>query len=552
MIAVEELAGAPVLASVPPEDLGRIARAAGDVRLASGEYAVHEGDERALFLVLAGRIEVTKVIDGIERVIGARAPGQIFGEVPIIFGTTFQGSYRATEPTRVASIAARDFHALAAANPVVLTRVAALASERIGGLRGIATAPPRTRGVMLGLRADAKARALSTFLARNQISHDWVAADAPDRATRWPGPPVDDDELPVIVCDDGVVLRQASCRDAAEHLGLQTRPRDRVYDVVIVGGGPAGLAAGVYGASEGLCTLIVEREAPGGQAETSSRIENYLGFPTGVSGDELARRALQQATRLGAEIAVTRSAVSIDPATMAITLDGDERVRARTVVLATGVAWRRLATDGFERLLGKGVYYGASRSEASSTQGRDIHLIGAGNSAGQAALFFASHARNVTLVVRGTGLEKSMSHYLVEQIRSKPNIGVELGTEVTAAHGDKELSAIDLLDRSTESVRRVDCGGVFVFIGADAETGWLPESIARDDRGYVCTGEALAKSGHWPLERDPYLLETSVPGIFACGDVRASPIKRVAAAVGEGSMSIAFVHQFLARHGDTR
>jgi len=434
----------------------------------------------------------------------------------------------------------------------VLTRVAALASERIGGLRGIATAPPRTRGVMLGLRADAKARALSTFLARNQISHDWVAADAPDRATRWPGPPVDDDELPVIVCDDGVVLRQASCRDAAEHLGLQTRPRDRVYDVVIVGGGPAGLAAGVYGASEGLCTLIVEREAPGGQAETSSRIENYLGFPTGVSGDELARRALQQATRLGAEIAVTRSAVSIDPATMAITLDGDERVRARTVVLATGVAWRRLATDGFERLLGKGVYYGASRSEASSTQGRDIHLIGAGNSAGQAALFFASHARSVTLVVRGTGLEKSMSHYLIEQIRSKPNIRVELGSEVTAAHGDKELSAIDLVDRSSASVRRVDCGGVFVFIGADAETGWLPESIGRDDRGYVCTGEVVAKSGCWPLQRDPYLLETSVPGIFACGDVRSSPVKRVAAAVGEGSMSIAFVHQFLARQGDKR
>jgi thioredoxin reductase (NADPH) len=552
MIAVEELAGAPVLAAVPAEDLARVARAAGDVRLASGEYAVHEGDERALFLVLAGRIEVTKVIDGIERVIGARAPGQIFGEVPIIFGTTFQGSYRATEPTRVASIASRDFHALAAANPEVLTRVAALASERIGGLRGIATAPPRTRGVMLGQRGDARARALSIFLTRNQISHDWIAADALDRAARWPGPPVGDDEMPVLVCDDGKVLRRATCRDAAEQLGLQTRPRDRVYDVVIVGGGPAGLAAGVYGASEGLGTLIVEREAPGGQAETSSRIENYLGFPTGVSGDELARRALQQATRLGAEIAVTRSAVSIDPATMAITLDGDERVRARTIVLATGVAWRRLGTDGFERLLGKGVYYGASRSEASSTQGRDIHLIGAGNSAAQAALFFASHARSVTLVVRGAGLEESMSYYLIEQIRAKPNIRVALGSEVTAAHGDKELSAIDLLDRSTASVRRVDCGGVFVFIGADAETGWLPESIARDDRGYVCTGEALAKSGHWPLERDPYLLETSVPGIFACGDVRASPIKRVAAAVGEGSMSIAFVHQFLARHGDTR
>src|SRR6516225_9642261 len=212
MIVVEDLAVVPILSRVALDDLARVAHAAGDVRLAAGEYAAHEGDERSLFVVLSGLIEVTKIIEGIERVIGKRAPGQIFGEVPIIFGTPFQGSYRATEPTRVASIAARDFHALAAANPDVLTRVAALASERIGGLRGIATAPPRPRGVMLGLRADAKARALSTFLARNQISHDWVAADAPDRATRWPGPPVDDDELPVIVCDDGVVLRQASCR----------------------------------------------------------------------------------------------------------------------------------------------------------------------------------------------------------------------------------------------------------------------------------------------------------------------------------------------------
>jgi thioredoxin reductase (NADPH) len=550
MIAVDELAAAPVFAAVPRERLEHVARGAGDVRLAPGEYAVHEGDERALFVVLEGRIEVTKLIDGIERVIGARAPGQIFGEVPITFGTPFQGSYRATVPTRVASIAARDFHALAAADPDVLTKVAALASERIGGLRGIATTPPKARAVMLGPRTDDRVRTLSTFLGRNQISYEWIAPDAPDRATRWPGPAVGDDELPALVCNDGELLRRATCRDVAEHLGLQTRPGTGVYDAVIVGGGPAGLAAGVYGASEGLRTLIVEREAPGGQAETSSRIENYLGFPTGVSGGELARRALQQATRLGAEIAVTRSAVAIDAHTMSIALDGAERVQARTIVLATGVAWRRLATQGFERLLGKGVHYGASRSEAASTQGRDIHLIGAGNSAGQAALFFANHARSVTLVVRAGDLERSMSHYLVEQIRGKPNIHVALGTEVTAAHGDKELSAVDLLDRASGSVQRVGCGGVFVFIGADAETGWLPDAIARDDRGYVCTGETVAKSGRWRLPRDPYLLETSVPGIFACGDVRSSPVKRVAAAVGEGSMSIAFVHQFLRSGGN--
>jgi thioredoxin reductase (NADPH) len=547
MVVAEELAAVPVLASVAADDLARLARAAGDVHLATGEYAVHEGGERALFVVLSGRIEVTKAIDGIERVIGARAPGQIFGEVPITFGTPFQGSYRATEPTRVMHIAARDYHVLAATNPQVQQQVAVLASERIGGLRGIATAPPRSRAVMLAQRWDDAARELCRFLGRNQISNEWVTPDDPDRATRWPGPALADDELPALVCDDGTLLRRASCRDVAERLGLQTRPRAEAYDTVIVGGGPAGLAAAVYGASEGLSTLVIEREAPGGQAETSSRIENYLGFPTGVSGGELARRALQQAARLGAEIAVTRSALAIDPDTMALTLDGGERVQARTIILATGVSWRRLATDGFERLLGKGVYYGASRSEAAATQGQDIHLIGGGNSAGQAALFFASHARSVTMVVRGSGLEHSMSRYLIEQVRRKPNIRVLPGCEVKAAHGDKLLSAIDLLDRATGVVERVSCGGVFVFIGADAETEWLPEAITRDARGYVLTGDAVARSGRWSRQRDPYLLETSVPGIFACGDLRSSPVKRVAAAVGEGSMSIAFVHQFLAQ-----
>jgi thioredoxin reductase (NADPH) len=546
MIALEDLPAIAAFASVPPEGMSRLAQAAGDVRLGAGDYAVHEGDERSLFVVLVGRVEVTKVIDGIERVIGARAPGQIFGEVPITFGTPYQGSYRATEPTRLMHISARQFHTLAAAHPEVLTQVAAIASERIGGLRGIATAPPKARAVMLGHAHDDTVRELRSFLGRNQISYDWIKPDAPDRNARWPGLPVTDDDLPALMCDDGALLRHATTRDIAEHLGLQTRPRSAEYDTVIIGGGPAGLAAAVYGASEGLRTLVIEREAPGGQAETSSRIENYLGFPTGVSGDELARRALQQTSRLGAEIAVTRTAVGIDPATKVITLDGGERVTARTIILATGVSWRRLRTEGFERLLGKGVFYGASRSEAGTTQGKDIHLIGAGNSAGQAAMFFANHARTVTLVVRGDALEKSMSHYLFEQLRGKPNIQLALRSEVLAAHGDKMIAAVDLADRASGATQRVDSGGVFVFIGADAETGWMPAAIERDDRGYVRTGEAVARSARWQTPRDPYLLETSVPGIFACGDVRASPVKRVAAAVGEGSMAIAFVHQFLA------
>ena len=243
--------------------------------------------------------------------------------------------------------------------------------------------------------------------------------------------------------------------------------------------------------------------------------------------------------------------VGLDPAAREVLLDEGDVVKAKTLILATGVAWRRLAIDGLDRLIGKGVYYGASRSEASSTHGHDVHLIGAGNSAGQAALAFATHARKVTLVVRGESLESSMSHYLIEQLRTKSNIEVLPGAQVQAVHGDTHLTAIDIHDKASKQVRRHDCGGLFIFIGADAETEWLPADIALNPRGYVMTGDDLKKAGRWSHGRDPYLLETSVPGVFACGDVRLSPVKRVASAVGEGSMAIAFVHQYLAQAGQS-
>jgi thioredoxin reductase (NADPH) len=345
---------------------------------------------------------------------------------------------------------------------------------------------------------------------------------------------------------DGAILVRPRPREFAARLGLQTTPQFKEYDTVIIGGGPAGLAAAVYGASEGLRTIVVEQEAPGGQAETSSRIENYLGFPSGISGSELASRAHRQAKRLGAEILVARKIVRIDPHARRIVLDNEEELNARTVIVASGVSWRRLAADGFDRLLGKGIFYGAARSEASIAQGLDVHLIGAGNSAGQAAMFFANHARTVTLIVRAETLEKSMSQYLIEQVRTKANIRVALQSEVKAVHGDTHLSAIDVLNRRSNTVQRVDSSGLFVFIGADAETAWLPPEIARDPRGYILTGADVVKAGRWKESRDPYLVETSVPGVFACGDVRFSPVKRVASAVGEGSIAIAFIHQYLA------
>jgi thioredoxin reductase (NADPH) len=374
-----------------------------------------------------------------------------------------------------------------------------------------------------------------------------MTPDAPELPARWPGSPPAGTECPMLRLADGTVLIRPATRDVAERLGLQTRARLPEYDTIIIGGGPAGLAAAVYGASEGLRTVVVEREAPGGQAGTSSRIENYLGFPSGVSGDELASRALQQARRLGAEILVTRSVARLDPATRRVFLDGDDVIQGRTVILATGVAWRHLVIDGFERLIGKGIHYGAARSEAGATHGLDVHLIGAGNSAGQAALYFANHARTVTLVMRGDSLERSMSRYLIEQLKTRSNVTVRPRSEVVGAHGDTHLTSIDIRDGANEEVSRHDCGGLFVFIGADAETGWLPTDIARDERGYVLTGDDVVKAGRWSHDRDPYLLESSAPGIFACGDVRLSPVKRVASAVGEGSMAIAFVHRYLQR-----
>ena len=345
------------------------------------------------------------------------------------------------------------------------------------------------------------------------------------------------------------MVSRPNTREVARLLGLQTSARAAEYDTVVIGAGPAGLAAAVYGASEGLRTIVVEREAPGGQAGTSSRIENYLGFPNGVF------RRRTRKPRIAAGAAAWRGDTGnafgsqYRSSTREVLLDGDEVISARTVILATGVAWRRLAIEGFERLIGKGIYYGAARSEAGATNGMDLYLIGAGNSAGQAAIYFANHARRVTLVVRGGSLERSMSQYLLDQLRTKSNIAVLLRSEVTAAHGEANLTEIDVRDGATSSVRRVACNGLFVFIGADAETDWLPAAISRDARGYVLTGDDVVKAGVWSQPRDPFLLETSVPGVFASGDVRLSPVKRVAAAVGEGSMVIAFIHQFLQQAG---
>ncbi len=548
MVTAEEIGRVAVFADLEPAERDRLSRVVADITLVPGESAVHEGDARALFGVLEGRFEVIRSVDGVETVIGERRPGEVFGEVSIAFGMLHPGGFRAAEPSRVFRIELDDYHALVAAAPEVGERVGLLALNRMSGAKGLqarASAPVPFRAIVLGPRSDASCSELRRFLDRNQIRFRWLQPDVPEDAEQWSGGLPAEGDYPAIRVVNGKTVVRPQLRRVAELLGIATEPAAAEYDTVIVGAGPAGLAAAVYGASEGLRTIVVEREAPGGQAGTSSRIENYLGFPSGVSGDELASRALQQGRRLGAEILVTRSIVRIDAPTRHVHLDGGDVLRAGTIILACGVSWRRLSTEGFDRLAGKGIFYGAARSEASNTHGLDIHVIGAGNSAGQAALFFSTHARSVTIVHRGDSLDKSMSRYLVDQLANRPNIRVLYRTEVSAAHGDTSLEAIDVVDNATGKTTRIDSGGLFIFIGADAETGWLPPEIALDGKGYVLTGSDVRAAGRWELDRDPYLLETSVPGVFACGDVRFSPVKRVAAAVGEGSMAIAFVHQYL-------
>ena len=548
VVTAEEIGRVAVFADLEPAERDRLSRVVADITLVPGESAVNEGDARALFGVLEGRLEVIRRVDGVETVIGERKPGEVFGEMSIAFGMLHPGGFRAVEASRVFRIELDDYHALAAAAPEVGERVGLLANNRLAGAKGLqarASAQAPFRAIVLGHRWDASCTALRRFLDRNQIRFRWLQPDLPADAEQWSGALPAEGDLPVVRVVNGNTAVRPQLRRVAELLDIPTEPAAAEYDTVIIGAGPGGLAAAVYGASEGLRTIVLEREAPGGQAGTSSRIENYLGFPSGVSGDELSSRALQQARRLGAEILVTRSISRIDAATHQVHLDGGDVLRARTVILACGVSWRHLAIEGFDRLAGKGISYGAARSEAANTHGLDIQIIGAGNSAGQAAMFFSSHARSVTILYRGESLEKRMSRYLVDQLATRTNIRVLYRTEVVAAHGDTSLEAIDVRNAATGETTRLESGGLFIFIGADAETAWLAPEIALDQKGYVLTGSDVRTAGRWQLERDPYLLETSVPGIFACGDVRFSPVKRVAAAAGEGSMAIAFVHQYL-------
>jgi thioredoxin reductase (NADPH) len=405
---------------------------------------------------------------------------------------------------------------------------------------------------VVGHRWSDRGHDIKMFLARNHVPYRWYDIERDAEAVRLrdlaQASPAD---LPLVLVPDGETLRSPSTLDVADALGLHTTALQPLYDVCIVGGGPAGLAAAVYAASEGLSTVMVEREAPGGQAGQSAAIENYLGFPKGLSGSELARRAIAQVSRFGAEMVLARDVVGFQTRgpVRAVLFDGSGEIEARALIVATGVSYRRLEAAGLDELTGRGVYYGANASDASQCQGEEVYVVGAANSAGQAVLHLSRFAKRVVLVVRAATLMGTMSQYLVERITSAPNIAVRYRSEVVAGGGDGHLETLTLADRDSGVTQEVSSSWLFVFIGASPRTEWLGPDVVRDDRGFVVTGQDLLGSTtgqRWPLPRAPFALETSVPGVFAAGDVRLDSMKRVASAVGEGAMSIYLVHRYLA------
>ncbi len=544
MITAAELAPIPLFAVLDEPARQRLAQKAADILVEGGDWVIREGEDPRFFVLLEGLLQVVKDIVGQRRELEQLKTGEFFGEIPILLGTANIVSVLAVSRSRLARFERQQLQELIRDSSSSGTAIFQTMTDRLSMAPQYVKETPTSRVLLVGSPYDAHCRAIRSFLSANQVQYDWVNSELePERASSWV--PRTNDGVAVVV--DGATLGTSTVRAVAQALGFQTAPKNKHYDVVVTGAGPAGMAAGVYGASEGLKVLIVERSAAGGQAGTSSRIENYLGFPSGISGVELTERALKQARHFGSEIAVTRSieAVQMTDQGYRLDLDGGEHIFAPAVLLSTGVEWHRIEVPGLDRLLGRGVLYGASRQEAHSLAGKRVFVVGGGNSAGQAAVFFSNYAAEVIMLVRGAGLASSMSQYLIAQIAGKSNIRIEPWTEVTEVLGGERLEQIVTTTREQVSTTRT-ADALLLMIGATANTSWLPPNLERDAKGYIFTGRDLTA---WPLDREPFPLETSLPGIFCAGDVRHGSIKRVASGVGEGSMSIAFIHQYLALTG---
>ena len=530
------------------EQINLIAREAEPIGFAAGEVLIEEGDgDFCFYVVQEGSISITETSTGEEREIAVHGPGEFTGDIDMLSGkrSFFQAAGKAEG--RALKLGGEQLREVIRAHSSLgdlllnafLTRREQLLESDFAGVR------------VIGSRWSQDTFRIRDFLARNHVPFTWLDLERDqDVEVLLKQLGVDPEETPIILYGNREPLKNPSNQQLAEIAGFATQPDDELYDLVVVGGGPAGLAAAVYGASEGLKTLVVEESAPGGQASWSSKIENYLGFPTGLSGSELAERAVIQAEKFGVQLLTARCAerLATEESIKVITLDRDEIVRTRTVVIATGAAYRRLPLENLAQYEGSSIFYSATATEATACQSSDVAIVGGGNSAGQAAVFLSQYAHRVHIFIRGDSLASSMSRYLTRRIEQADNIHLAPHTEVTALHGDSALERITVENNQTGETQDYDVASLFVFIGAKPHTEWLDGVVEMDDKGFIKTGNDLDgfRGNGTPLpNRPPFHLETSLPGVFAAGDVRANSVKRVASAVGEGSMAVQFIHQVL-------
>lgn len=515
-------------------------------RFNNGQALFRSGDlDFKFFVIVSGEVEIVDNSGDSPKKIVVHKPGEFAGDVSLLSGSPAVVDGIAKTDCEVYEVSQAALKQLINHHPdlgdmilqaFIARRHLLQESGEFTGLR------------VIGPSHSQSAFRIRDFLARNRVPFTWLDLDADPQVLKLLERfGLSEADTPVVARGQEILFRNPTIRQLAESLGFSRPLSPGVYDLVIVGGGPAGLAAAVYGASEGLRTVVVERIAPGGQAGRSMRIENYLGFPTGISGSELSERATLQANKFGACIPIGRMGITLtfEQTQAVLHLDDNEKVTTKCVLIATGADYRMLGAENCDRFEGCGIYYAATPLEAQLCRGSEVLVVGGGNSAGQAAVFLSAHASKVDLVIRGNDLNKDMSRYLVQRIESSPNIEVLRNTEVRRVFGDGFLNEVELINNKTGEARRLKSPAVFSFIGAVPRTDWLPRDIEKDAKGFVATGQAVAQSPHWTAQRAPFFLETSRPGVFAAGDVRSGSVKRVASAVGEGSMAVQFVHQYL-------
>ena len=530
------------------EQIRQLARYAGTSTKTfhAGEALFRAGDRDPKFFVIkSGELEIIDVTGDQPKTIRVQGPGDFTGDVGHLTGSPKVVSAIARSDCEVYEMSETELRKVLNQDP----ELSDLILQAFIARRQLMRESPEFTGLrVIGSRYSRDTFRIRDFLAKNRVLFTWLDLEgdpAVKEVLQQFG--VTEADTPIVACAHCLVLRNPSNRELAEKIGIRRPVEHTVYDLAIVGSGPAGLAAAVYGASEGLRTIVLEHTAPGGQAGSSMRIENYLGFPTGITGSELAGRAVLQADKFGAQISIPTPATKLtfDKAYSVLELEGGENVVAKCLLIATGAEYRRLEVEHCSRFEGAGVYYAATPNEAQMCRGSDVMLVGGGNSAGQAAVYLSQNARKVFLLIRGDDLCKSMSSYLAHRIMNTPNIEILRCTEVIRMHGDGHLSSVEILNKTTGEKRTLATAALFSFIGATPRTDWLPSEIEKDEKHFVRTGIELGDSRHWTLKRQPFLLETSRPGVFAAGDVRSGSVKRVASAVGEGSMAVQFVHEYL-------